>query len=633
MKTIIAILVSLGLVGGGYVATQELQLGVAPNVLRPSQGGTGIGSATAGDVGKVIKVLDDSPFTYELATDNSSAGSGSGNVATSSSEVSTRVPFWTSSSATPALLSGGSAGFTFDSTNSRLTVTSASTTSFSVFDEAKFGASATSSFNNAGVLTLATPLALDSGGTGFALSDPGEDRLMLWNEDSNTIVFANLADYTSELATEGDFFLYVDSGGSTKKTNYAQFTKTALIQTDATTLEATSTQSGIGLKLDYFLATSTSVTSIFSTAPTFSTLTSALLLTGAGGLTAEYTGSTCTNQAVTAISALGVPTCTTLTGAYVDLADLTATDTTLTFSGAYDGQTARTVGLNLGNLNTWTVLQTFGSASTTRFTAFTEAKFGSTATSSFDSAGVLTLATDLSVPNGGTGASTLTDHGVLVGSGASAIDALSVGTNGQLLVGSTGADPVFATANCGANLTCTLGAGTFQIDLDAALTALTGIVSTGLLDFGGGVLEIPNGTAPTADDAGELAHDTTDNQLILDDFVVARATEAIWKVTVASTSPAFISSGLLAVPTQLDGYTITRIQCHVTSGTSKVIAVEDASANSSEDITCATTNTTDDGTITNATYTASELSYIDFGASNGTVDYVTISVFGQWTRE
>lgn len=41
-----------------------------------------------------------------------------------------------------------------------------------------------------------------------------------------------------------------------------------------------------------------------------------------------------------------------------DLANLTATDATLTFSGAYNGSTARTVGLNLGNANTWTANQT-----------------------------------------------------------------------------------------------------------------------------------------------------------------------------------------------------------------------------------------------------------------------------------
>jgi hypothetical protein len=159
-------------------------------------------------------------------------------------------------------------------------------------------------------------------------------------------------------------------------------------------------------------------------------------------------------------------------------------------------------------------------------------------------------------------------------------------------------------------------------------------------EFGGGIdmgtatfTEISNGTNPTANDVGELAHDTTDNQLILDDFVVATAVQKIWSATIASTSPALISGGLMKIPTQLDGYTITAIRCSVQGGTSQVIAVEDESANSSEDITCGTSVTSDDGSITNATYTAAEESYIDFGATSGAVDYVAISVFGTWTRE
>lgn len=74
----------------------------------------------------------------------------------------------------------------------------------------------------------------------------------------------------------------------------------------------------------------------------------------------------------------------------------------------------------------------------------------------------------LDVDSGGTGATTLTDHGVLVGSGTAAITPLAVGTNGQLLVGSTGADPVFATLNCADGLSCTTGAGTLEIDFDGA---------------------------------------------------------------------------------------------------------------------------------------------------------------------
>lgn len=42
----------------------------------------------------------------------------------------------------------------------------------------------------------------------------------------------------------------------------------------------------------------------------------------------------------------------------------------------------------------------------------------------------------------------------------------SQGTNGQLLVGSTGANPAFATLNCADGLTCTTGAGTLEIDFD-----------------------------------------------------------------------------------------------------------------------------------------------------------------------
>lgn len=60
-----------------------------------------------------------------------------------------------------------------------------------------------------------------------------------------------------------------------------------------------------------------------------------------------------------------------------------------------------------------------------------------------------TLGGTLVVANGGTGAVTLTDHGVLVGSGTSAIDALAVGSTGTLLVGVTGADPAFGTSATG----------------------------------------------------------------------------------------------------------------------------------------------------------------------------------------
>lgn len=61
------------------------------------------------------------------AASNGTGGSGgSGTVGTSSSETSGRIPFWTTTSQTPALLSGGNSAFTFDGT--RLNTTFASST-------------------------------------------------------------------------------------------------------------------------------------------------------------------------------------------------------------------------------------------------------------------------------------------------------------------------------------------------------------------------------------------------------------------------------------------------------------------------------------------------------------------------
>ena len=74
------------------------------------------------------------------------------------------------------------------------------------------------------------------------------------------------------------------------------------------------------------------------------------------------------------------------------------------------------------------------------------------------------------VAEGGTGATTLTDHGILLGSGTAAVSATAVGTTGQILIGQTGADPVFATlASADGTITYTTGAGT----LDLAVTPAT----------------------------------------------------------------------------------------------------------------------------------------------------------------
>jgi len=79
------------------------------------------------------------------------------------------------------------------------------------------------------------------------------------------------------------------------------------------------------------------------------------------------------------------------------------------------------------------------------------------------------------VPHGGTGLATITDHGVMVGSGVGAITPLAVGTSGQLLVGSSGADPVFATpSSADSSITWAPGAGIIGASVIQATTAQLG---------------------------------------------------------------------------------------------------------------------------------------------------------------
>lgn len=69
----------------------------------------------------------------------------------------------------------------------------------------------------------------------------------------------------------------------------------------------------------------------------------------------------------------------------------------------------------------------------------------------------------ISVAFGGTGAVSLTAHSLLLGQGTSAVTALGAATNGQLAIGSTGADPVLAAISAGTGISVTNGAGSITI--------------------------------------------------------------------------------------------------------------------------------------------------------------------------
>jgi hypothetical protein len=110
----------------------------------------------------------------------------------------------------------------------------------------------------------------------------------------------------------------------------------------------------------------------------------------------------------------------------------------------------------------------------------------------------------LGVASGGTGATTLTDGGILLGSGAGAITPLAQATNGQLVIGSTGADPVLATlASAGGTVTITNSAGGINLEAAAGVFGANPTASVGATAVNGtAVTFMRSDAAPALDNTG-----------------------------------------------------------------------------------------------------------------------------------
>lgn len=268
-----------------------------------------------------------------------SAGGGATSVATSSAETKGFLSYWTSTAATPATLG------------------QVATTSLTI---------------NAPLTTSGTPGAL-VGGTNLTI-----DITAIKAADLD-LVDITLADLTFDVGsvdtTEYGYLNGVTSAIQTQLDGKASFAWPFTISAPQSGVSTSTLLRMFGgasttdltaktLKVGGTATTSISVAGAVTipSGLTVSDLTSAMLLTGAGGLMAEYTGTSCTNQFVRSLSALGVATCATVGSADVSLANLTATDTSLTFSGTYNGSTARTIGVNLGHSFTWTAVHDFGGA-------------------------------------------------------------------------------------------------------------------------------------------------------------------------------------------------------------------------------------------------------------------------------
>lgn len=86
-------------------------------------------------------------------------------------------------------------------------------------------------------------------------------------------------------------------------------------------------------------------------------------------------------------------------------------------------------------------------------------------------------ATVISPAFGGTGLSNPTDHGILVGQGSSNVST-KVLTNGQVLIGSTGSDPVGATLTAGTGISISNSSGSITINATGSGEAWTEVTGT-----------------------------------------------------------------------------------------------------------------------------------------------------------
>ena len=176
-------------------------------------------------------------------------------------------------------------------------------------------------------------------------------------------------------------------------------------------------------------------------------------------------------------------------------ATITSADATVTFA----------VGANTLDLSVVAVALDFVTdVGTATEAADTIDILGGTGINTAGAAAVVTINLDIPVlvANGGTGLTTITDGGVMVGSGAGAITPLTVGTNGQVLLGSTAADPVFATlTSTGSTIDFTLGAGTLNLETNGAVST-SFPTDSGTATPAAGVLTVAGGTNITTSGAG-----------------------------------------------------------------------------------------------------------------------------------
>jgi len=228
-----------------------------------------------------------------------------------------------------------------------------------------------------------------------------------------------------------------------------------------------------------------------------------------------------------------------------------------------------------------------------------------------DSAGVVTIegaeirTGTVPVNKGGTGATTLTSGGILLGSGTGAITAMSVLGDGEMIVGDGTTDPV---AESGATLRTSIGVGTGDSPAFTNLTLSGDLVVTGDLTVNGATTTISTTNSVVEDSLIELNTGATSNSNDLG-FIFERGSTGnnaaiIWdesatKFAMGTTTNTGADTGNLTVAT---GTLVANIEGNLT-GTIQ---------------TASQTNITGIGTISTGTWNATDIAVAHGGTGAST---------------
>lgn len=137
-----------------------------------------------------------------------------------------------------------------------------------------------------------------------------------------------------------------------------------------------------------------------------------------------------------------------------------------------------------------------------------------------------------------------------------------------------------------------------------------------------GSFGIPNGVNPTVNAAGEIAHDTSDDQLLYGATprVLAYTYERCFTIEDVAAA-----DDNVPIWSPNDAITITGLYCRTQGGTSASITISDGT-NAMEEVICDSDGQADDGTLVNNTFTANERMEFDTGTVTGAVDWCNMCI-------